>query len=175
MRWITFLCIVSIMTMLCLAGCMTGTTAQDGQIVTRNLGHNTAVLTRESIVAGGLDQPYTLWTDASQHSVTGPLAETAMTVSLPNDVALHLSSPKDGTIGALIVTFTETGQIASVSVNDLTYSISDPTAARAATIDLLVQYATQMSVDRRAEFIAFVETFDAELAEAIITRIRSPD
>jgi len=174
MRWITFLSIVSIMTVLCLAGCMTGTTARDGQIVTRNLGHNTAVLTGESIVAGGLDQPYTLWTDANQHSVTGPLAETAMTVSLPNDMALHLSSPKDGTIGALSVTFTDSGEIAGVTVNDLTYSISDPTAARAAVIGLLVDYARAMSADRRAEFIAFVETLDAELAEAILTRIRAP-
>ena len=174
MRWITFLGIVSMITLIWLAGCMTGTTAEDGKITTRNLGHNTAVLTDDSIVAGGIDQPYTLWTDADQHSVTGPLAETAMTLSLPNGLALHLSSPKDGTIGALIVTFTETGEIAGVSVNDLTYSISDPTAARAATIDLLVQYASRMSEDRRAEFIAFVETFDAELAEAILTRIRAP-
>lgn len=156
-----------VIALLVLTGCMTGTTAEDGQIVTRNLGHNTAVVTENSIVAGGLDQPYTLWTDADQHTVTGPLAETAMTLSLPNGLALHLSSPKDGTIGALVVTFNDAGEIASVSVNDLTYSISDPTAARAAVIGLLVDYAKAMSADRRAEFIAFMETLDAGLAAAI--------
>jgi hypothetical protein len=159
--------LLALLLLLAPAGCMTGTTAEDGQITTRNLGHNTAVLTEQSIVAGGLDQPYTLWTDADQHTVTGPLAETAMTLSLPNGLALHLSSPKDGTIGALVVTFTETGEIASVTVNDLTYSISDPTAARAAVIGLLVDYAKQMSADRRAEFIAFMSTVDNALAAAI--------
>jgi len=159
---------------LLLAGC-TGLTVTGEKVETRNVPHQVVRMDGESIAASGLDLPTVVWTDAEigQYLAT-PHATTAMTVTLPGGAQLTLESPKNGELGSLAFDLDETGRITHFVIDRISYNASEPTAAREGVVEVLVDYAKSMSADRMAEFIAFVEMFDPELAEAILTRIRSP-
>lgn len=173
---------------LVLTGCMTGQTVSGGKVDTRNLGHSGGTMDEDAIAASGVDQPYMLWMDANQHTVISGNPGTAMTLVLPtalagaiedttaldelrddnDNIVLNLSSPKDGRIASVEVAL---GPGRTLKISDIEYSISDPIRARESVISLLVDYAKQMSEDRRAEFIAFMERLDPDLAAALIEKL----
>lgn len=177
MRWITFLCIIMMITLFAISGggC-TGLTISEGQVETRNIPHQVVRMDEKAIAATGLDLPTVIWTDAEigQYLAT-PHATTAMTMTLPGGAQLTLESPKNGELGSLAFDLDESGRITHFMIDRITYNASDPTAAREPVVNALVEYAKAMSEDRRAEFIAFIETLNPELAAAILDRIRPPD
>jgi len=150
-----------------LAGCATGTNLTADAVVTTNLGQSTARMDGETIAATGLDVPTVIWSDAGQHTKTSPFAETAMTLSLPNGMALHLTSPKDGAVESMKVKFGDTGQIASVEIAGIHYSASDVLIARGQELLPLVDYAKALSADERERFLAAVGAVNKALELAI--------
>ena len=153
--------------LLLLAGCATGTNLTADAVVTTNLGQSTARMDGETIAATGLDVPTVIWSDAGQHTKTSPFAETAMTLSLPNGMALHLTSPKDGAVESMKVKFGDTGQIASVEIAGIRYSASDVLIARGQELIPLVDYAKALSADERERFLAAVGAVNKALELAI--------
>ena len=151
--------------MLSLIGC-TGQTVGGGMVETRSLGHGVVVMDETTIAASGLDQPTAIWSDAKQDAITTPFATTALAITLPNGVRLHLASPKDGDVASIDLTFSE-GEITGVKVSGVHYSASDPVLARAETVALLVDYAKALSADEREKFVAMIDGVSDVLGEAL--------
>ena len=150
-----------------IGGCATGSSLAGGEVETRNLGHSAVVMDADSINAVGLDQPTAIWSDSDQDAITTPFATTALAITLPGHVRLHLASPKDGDITSVGLTFGPEGQIASVDVSGIHYSASDPVLARAETVTLFVDYAKALSADEREKFVALIDGVSGVLGEAL--------
>ena len=157
--------IAFIILLLALVGC-TSQTVGDGLVETRSLGHSAIVMDADSIAATGLDQPTAIWSDAEQDAITTPFATTALAITLPSGVRLHLASPKDGDVASIDLTFSD-GQITGVKVSGVHYSASDPVAARAETVSLLVDYTKALSADERDKFLGMIDGVSGVLGEAV--------
>lgn len=159
---------------LVLGGCHTGTSLTDDATATTNLGQSTTRMTDGQLAATGHDTPSGVWSSADQHAVISAVPTTAMTVALPTGLSLHLTTPKDGDITSLGVTFNDDGAISGITIEGIHYSASDVILARAEQLKPLVDYAISLSADERERFLGFVGMVSDVTESAIRAAIPTP-
>ena len=138
---------------------------------TRNLGHSGTKMDDTVMQAFGHDLPNQFWVEAGQFGIQTPYATTIMAIQLPNQTQVAFASPKDGKVNNVKAIFDATGAITDFEVDGIEYSASDPTVARATLVEYLVDYAKQMSADRRDEFIEFIKQFNPAVAAEVLTGV----